>query len=82
MRPSKYYETFVFFLILSHRSCLFFSEQINGLPQGLNNFLHLAGTDSVIVRMRGLPYNTKASEIVSKFVASSGKVKTIHMSIF
>ncbi|CAB3978688.1 epithelial splicing regulatory 1 isoform X6 [Paramuricea clavata] len=44
-------------------------DQVNGhgLPQGLHHFLHLAGTDSVIVRMRGLPYNTKPSEIVTFF---------------
>ena len=35
------------------------------MPQTLNNFLHLAAPAAVIIRMRGLPYNTKASEIVS-----------------
>ncbi|XP_028392192.1 epithelial splicing regulatory protein 1-like [Dendronephthya gigantea] len=42
-------------------------DYANGSPQGLNKFLHLAVNDSVIVRMRGLPYNTKASEIVTFF---------------
>lgn len=48
------------------------SDYPNGLSQDLNKFLHLAGNDSVIVRMRGLPYNTKASEIVS----------TLHSKLF
>ena len=74
--------TYIVIFISSHRSCLFFSEQINGLPQGLHNFLHLAGTGSVIVRMRGLPYNTKASEIVSKLVAPSWWIHCFKISHF